>query len=266
MTARRLSLVALAVSVVIANLPLGPIAAGEEMLTPSQIVARALENNTFSASNATAQVNLLVSKDGKRVRERQILTKVRRDSTQVRAFVEFRAPADVAGTKFLSIEKRGQLADQYIYLPAFRKVKRVIGAERSGSFMGTDFAYADLDGHEADDADWKRLPDEEIAKQGCYVLEGTPKEARVDAYGRSVVWVHKAYLVPMRIDFFDRDRRTLKKRLTVHRLEKKSGRWLASDSEMETPKRGTKTELVLGEVDFVTPIPDEELGQRALER
>lgn len=235
-------------------------------LQPAEIVSRALENNTFSASNATAEVNLQVFRDGKPIRERRMLTRVRRDPGGIRAFVEFQSPADVAGTRFLSFQKRGEIADQYIFLPAFRKVKRVIGAERSSSFMGTDFSYADLDGREVEAANWRRMPDQAVAGQDCFVVEGLPKNPNVDSYGRSVVWVHKEHFVPMRIEFYDRDERTLKKTLVVHRLERKGGRWLAAESEMETPRKGTKTRLSLGDVDFATRIPDEALSQRALER
>jgi hypothetical protein len=237
-----------------------------EELTPQQIAAQALENNTFSTSNAQAEVDLEVSKDGKIIRKRRIVTKIKRDKESVRSFVEFKAPADVAGTKFLSVEPRGEEADQFIYLPAFKKVKRVVGAQRSQSFMGTDFSYSDLDGREVDDAVWKRLEDTSLGGQDCYVVEGVPKNPDLQSYGRSVLWVHKKHLIPMRIDFYDKDRATVKKRLTVRKLEKKHERWIASDSVMETLGKGTETRLKLESVDFDTPIPEDDLSQRALER
>src|SRR5262249_3166691 len=140
-------------------------------------------------------------------------------------------------------QKRGEAADQFIYLPAFKKVKRVVGAQRSTSFMGTDFSYSDLDGHDAERSDWKRLADESLGGQDCYVVEGSLRDPGPDAYGKSTMWVHKKHLIPMRIDFYDRDLRTVKKRLVVRRLEKKHDRWLASESVMETPNKGTETRL-----------------------
>lgn len=238
--------------------------AGE--LSAHDIAAKALENNTFSTSNARAEVALEVSKEGKVLRKRSIITKIKRDDKAVRSFVEFRSPADVAGTKFLSVEARGEPADQFIYLPAFKKVKRVVGAQRSQSFMGTDFSYDDLDGRRVDDLDWKRLDDAALSGQDCYVVEGLPKNADKSTYGRSIIWVHKKHLIPMRIDFFGSDKSTLKKRLTVRRLEKLHERWVASDSVMETIEKKTETRLKVESVDFETPIPDEDISQRALER
>lgn len=233
--------------------------------TAAEIAVRALENNTFSTSNAQAEVELDVSKDKKITRQRTIVTKIKRDAKTVRSFVEFKAPADVAGTRFLSVQERGRQADQYIYLPAFKKVKRVIGAQRSTSFMGTDFSYADLDGRDAGSAEWKRLDDAVLGGQACYVIEGLPKGSEGE-YGRTVMWVHKKHMIPMKIEFYDKDRLALKKRLTVHKLEKKHDRWVASDSVMETAGKGTETRLKLTSVDFDTPIADDDLSQRALER
>lgn len=235
-------------------------------LSAHDIAARALENNTFSTSNARADVALEVSKDGKVVRRRSITTKIKRDDTAVRSFVEFKSPADVAGTKFLSVEEKGRDADQFIYLPAFKKVKRVVGAQRSQSFMGTDFSYDDLDGRRVDDQEWKRLTDEQLAGQDCFVIEGAPKTPDKGSYGRTVLWVHKKHLIPMRIDFFGSDKATLKKKLTVRKLEKLRERWIASDSVMSTVDKGTETRLQVERVDFETAIADEEVSQRALER
>lgn len=231
------------------------------------IASRALENNTFSASNARAEVELEVSKEGKVRRTRRITTKIKRKDGVVRSFVEFQSPADVAGTRFLSVEQRGTDAEQFIYLPAFKKVKRVVGSQRSKSFMGTDFAFSDLDGREVDDANWNRLPDQQIGSQACFVIEGVPKKAvSANGYGKTIFWVHKQHLVPMRIDFFDSDRKTVVKRFTVKRLEKKNERWLATDAVMATLERNTSTRLQVLEVDLQSNIPDEELTRNALER
>jgi hypothetical protein len=229
------------------------------------IASRALENNTFSASNARAEVALEVSKEGKVRRTRRITTKIKRKDGVVRSFVEFQSPADVAGTRFLSVEERGNDAEQFIYLPAFKKVKRVVGSQRSKSFMGTDFSFSDLDGREVDDAEWNSLPDETIGGQPCFVIEGVPKSKDAE-YGKTIFWVHKQHLVPMRIDFFDTDRKTVLKRFTVKRLEKKSERWLATDAVMATLDKHTATRLQVLEVDLQSNIPDEELTRGALER
>lgn len=231
------------------------------------IAARALDNNLLSTNNARAELELLVEKRGKVVRRRKILSKVRRDEEEIRSLVEFEAPADVSGTKFLSVQPRGEPAQQFIFLPAFKKVKRVVGAQRNRSFMGTDFSYADLEGREVEQATWKRLPDAEVGPVPVYVVEGRPKDPKKEQYGRSVIYVHKEHFVPMRIDFFEvRDPEALAKQFKVKRLEKRDERWLATDSTMATVKKGTRTRMRLTAVDFDTKLTDAELSRAALER
>ncbi len=229
------------------------------------LAIRALDDGILAAGNATAEVVLAVSKDGKVVRERRLLTRIRREAGRTRALLEFRAPADVAGTRFLSLEEPGG-TEQYVYLPAFKKVKRVVGAQKSASFMGTDFAYADLEGREPRDHAWRRLPDEAVGGQPCTVLEGRPKAPTPDGYGRSVIWVHRDKGVPMQMELFAADGTTLVKRFSVRRLEKKGERWLATEAVMSTVGKDTETRLTLVSIDFSTVIPDAELTRAALER
>ena len=231
------------------------------------IANRALESNLLSTQNARAEVELEVSRDGKVVRRRHIVTKIRAEGAETRSFVEFLAPADVAGTKFLSIDTKGEQSQQLMFLPAFKKVKRVVGAQRDRSFMGTDFSYADLEGRDVDEATWTRLPDQELGGQAVLVLEGRPKPGQDAPYGRTVLFVHAKHMVPMRIDFFAKsDPEALEKRFTVRRLEKRQERWVAVESVMATEKKGTSTRLRLVKLDFQERIADEELSRAALER
>jgi hypothetical protein len=233
---------------------------------PDAIAARALDEGVLSAANATAEVGLAVLKDGKVVRERRLLTRIKREGATTRALVEFRAPADVAGTRFLSIDVEGAEPEQYVYLPAFKKTKRVIGAQRGKSFMGTDFTYADLEGRDARDATWRRLPDEAVGGQECWVVEGTPKQVGEDGYTRTVVWVHKRHGLPMRMDLFGADAARPSKRFAVRRLERRGDRWLATEASMTSLDKGTETRMTLASIDFTTVIPDAELVRAALER
>jgi hypothetical protein len=230
------------------------------------IAKKALDSNVFATQNARAELELTVNKDGKPVRSRKLSTKIKRsEDGTVRTFIEFSTPVDVAGTKFLSIETKGSATEQYIYLPAFKKVKRVVGSQRSDSFMGTDFAYDDLDGRDPTQADWKKLPDAALGGQDCWVVEGISKN-ETDAYAKVIVWVHKKSSLPMRMDFYPRGKNEVEKRLTVKKLEKKEERWLATDSVMATLSKGTETRIALLAVDFNQAIPDDELTKAVLER
>jgi outer membrane lipoprotein-sorting protein len=242
-----------------------PSIAGAEP-SAQEIANAALDNNMFSTDNARATIDMEIFKSGKVVRERKIATLVKRQDGLIKSFVEFLQPADVAGTKFLSLEETSGDTRQFIYLPAFKKVKRVVGAQRGQSFMGTDFAYSDLEGRDVAQYEWKRLPDQKYLGEDCYVIESKPKDAEKESYGRSVLWVHKSHMIPVKSEFFDKKGSEVEKRLEVKKLAQKDGRWIAMESVMETLKKESQTRLKVTSIDLKTPIPDEALTREALER
>ena len=247
-------------------LSLGAAPAAQADPAPDEIAKQAVETNMFSTSNARATLDLDISKDGAVVRNRKISTVVKRADGVVRTLALFEAPADVAGTKFLSVKEKDGSTQQYIYLPAFKKVKRVVGAQRGQSFMGTDFSYADLEGGRVDDSSWKRLADDKIQGEDCYVVEGTPKKPEGEEYGRSVFWVHKRNMIPLKTELYDKPGKEVVKRLVVNKLAKKDEHFVAMDSVMETVKKGTQTRLRINAIDFKSEIPDDSLTREALER
>ena len=233
---------------------------------PETIASGALENNMFATNNAKATIQMEISRRGKVVRRRQIRTLVKRNDGLIKSFVEFEKPADVAGTKFLSIEVGPSETKQFIYLPAFKKVKRIVGAQRGKSFMGTDFSYSDLEGRDVSDSNWKRRPDEKVKGQDCYVIEGVPKKPDDEQYGMILLWIHKANEIPLKSEFYDKKRQKVVKRLTVNKLSRKDGRWIAVDSVMETLKKKSETRLKVVAIDLKSEIPDTAVTREALER
>jgi hypothetical protein len=230
-----------------------------------EIAKKALDNGMFAASNGKVALDLEISKGGAVVRTRKIVSLIKRDDQVIRAFVLFEAPAEVAGTKFLSLKDKAGETEQYIYLPAFKKVKRVVGTQRSQSFMGTDFNYADLEGRKVEDYQYQRLPDDKLEGEACWVLEAKPRAGDKELYGRTVTWVHQGNGLPLKAEYFDASGKELLKRLTVKKLAKKDEHWLAMDTLMESMKEGTQTRLKVTAADFKSPIPDESLTRAALE-
>ncbi|MBI2377921.1 MAG: outer membrane lipoprotein-sorting protein [Deltaproteobacteria bacterium] len=247
-----------------------PASSGDPPAAPSlsaeDIAQRALDNNLFATHDASASLTIRVERRGHLIRERKLRTKMKRSEGLVRALVEFDTPADVAGTRFLSIEEAAGKTQQFIYLPAFKKVKRVVGSQRDKSFMGTDFSFADLEGRDVKASTWKRLPDETIDGQVCFVIEGVPRNRDDEPYGRIVSWVRKDTLVPVAASLYARDGVTLEKRLEVKKLQKKGGRTLATETWMSTPRAESTTKLILTAIDLETELNDDAFRPEALER
>jgi len=233
---------------------------------PKKLADEAFDNNMFSNENARFTVVLEISRKGKLIRTREITALVKRKDGLIRSFVEFQKPADVSGTRFLSVENSPGNSQQFIYLPAFKKTKRIVGAQKGKSFMGTDFSYADLEGRDVEDSVWKRLPDEKIQGENCHVIEGRAKNVDDAQYGRVVLWIHKKNKIPLRSDFFDHKAQKVFKRMTVKKLAKKDGQWIIMDSVMETLRKKSQTRMKVIAIDLKTPVPDDLLTREALER
>jgi len=244
---------------------LGSAAWAEAPLSAEEIARRALESTLLFADQARAEVELQVSRDQAPVRSRRLLAYVRREGQRARSYVEFLAPGDVAGTRFLSIPGEDGNPEQYIYLPAYRKVKRVVGAQKAQSFVGTDFSFADLEGRTARDWVWTSRPEQELEGTPVHVVEGRSREGAV-GYQRIVVWVHRQQLVPLRTEMYGADPTRPEKLFRVLKLAPLEGRLVVKEATMETLSARTLTRLVVTSLDVKSPIADERFTKEALER
>src|SRR5262249_25527824 len=123
----------------------------------------------------------------------------------LRSKIVFRSPAKIAGMAFLLLERNGQPDEQYVYLPAYKKARRITAKERSGSFANSDFTYADLERREVKDATYVKLADEDVGKEHCNVIDATPKSAADATYAHVTTWLRKTDDVPLRTKFFGGD-------------------------------------------------------------
>jgi outer membrane lipoprotein-sorting protein len=240
-----------------------PAAAAADDLTAQQIADKVLENNSFGFQDAVAKVTLkLISKRGsERIRQIEIRSLEEKDLSKT--LVRFHAPADVAGTGFLVLENQDRDDDQYLYLPALGKVKRITSSQKNQRFMGTDLTYADLESRNLRKSDLKRLPDADVGGNAAYVLEAVPKEGEDSQYSKTISWVHKISFVPLKVEFFDKKGKLLKV-LKAKRLEKKDGHWVVMDSTVKNEQSNTQTDMTVESIDFGVKLTDSEFTQRAL--
>ena len=119
------------------------------------------------------------------------------------SLVIFDTPADVKGTAFLSHTKKSGSDDQWLYLPALKRVKRIASSNQAGPFMGSEFAYEDLGSQEIEKYTYKYVKDEQIDGRNHWVIEQVPTDKK-SGYSRQVAWIDQAYRQPSKIDFYDR--------------------------------------------------------------
>jgi outer membrane lipoprotein-sorting protein len=182
-----------------------------------------------------------------------------------KSVVRFMAPPDVAGAAFLAVENKGRDNDQFLYLPALGKTKRISGSQRSQSFMGTDFSYGDFDAKYLSDATVTKIGEEAVEGAQCFVLDSVPKEGQAGDYGKAKVWVEKGTFMVRKVEFYDKQA-ALWKVLRVLKTKSIDGRTVIAESVMEDVKKGSKTEVQLGKIDFKAKVGDDEFTEKALSR
>jgi hypothetical protein len=239
--------------------------AQDSSLSADDVIERALAHNAFGFENAVARMTLKLTnrRGNESVREIEIRSKEK--ESVGKTLVRFHAPADVAGTGFLVLEKLKEDDEQYLYLPALGKVKRISSRQRGQRFMGTDLTYADLESRNLKEGHSKRLADAFIGPNDCFLIESLSKEGSESQYGKTLTWIHKVSFVPLKVEFYDRKLKQLKT-LKVKRLEKKSGHWLVMDSEIKNHQRNTKTRMIVDHIELNTQLPDSAFSTRALQK
>ena len=238
--------------------------AAEPAPSADEIAKRALRADSWHWEGARTRLKMiLVEADGRR-KERALEVAARRVGKLLQSLVRFSAPPELAGTAFLLLEQAGGGSEQYVYLSGLKRMRPVVGSEREGSFMGSDFSYADLQPIPPGQAKNLKLADEAVGKDDCYVLEATLVPGSGLPYAKVVTWVRKRDLVALRTRFFDATGKLLKT-LHAQRVREMDGKPVVVEARMQS-ENGHATELVVVSIERRADLSDAMFSPAALER
>jgi len=177
----------------------------------------------------------------------------------------FDEPADVKGTAFLTFSHAIKPDEQWLYLPALKRVKRINSKNKSGPFMGSEFAYEDIASQEIEKYTYKYLRDETLNGIDCFVIERYPAYEH-SGYTRQVVWINKAEYRPEKVVFYDR-KNSLLKTLTYDGYQQYLDKfWRADQMNMENHQTGKSTTLTWSNYQFRTGLEDSDFNKNSLKR
>ena len=171
------------------------------------------------------------------------------DGNGDKTLVIFEEPNDVKGTAFLNYTHKDGPDDQWLYHPALRRVKRIATNNKSGPFMGSEFAYEDISSQEVEKYTYEFVRTEEVEGTPMYVIQRIPLDER-SGYTRQIVWYDQAEYRLQRVDYYDRKDELLK-RLTYHEYARYLDQfWRAARMEMVNEQTGKSTTLGWTGYDF----------------
>ena len=177
----------------------------------------------------------------------------------------FDQPRDVQGTALLTHAHANTQDDQWLYLPALERVKRISASTRSGSFMGSEFSYEDMSAPEVEEYTYRYLRDEPCGELTCTVTEQFPLDEK-SGYSRKIIWQDTGELRTWKMELYDR-RDSHLKTLTFANYELYLDRyWRAGEQTMVNHLTGASTVLNWTDFQFGAGLEDGEFTQTALRR
>lgn len=190
-----------------------------------------------------------------------------------RSVIFYESPTNVKNTAFLTWDYPDSEVDddQWLYLPAIRRVRRISSSDRGDYFLGTDFTYEDikLEGRlELADYDYRLAGEEVVDDVATYKLTSTPKSpelAKELGYGRTEFWVDKSNWLIVKATYWDPKGEPLKS-LIAGDIRLVDNIWTRHELELTNHKTGHNTRFVFSEVDYKAEIEDGIFTQRAIAR
>lgn len=177
----------------------------------------------------------------------------------------FDEPNDVKGTAMLTYSHGLEPDDQWLYLPALKKVKRINSRNKSGPFMGSTFAFEDLGSQEVEKYTYKYIGEEACGEFQCYVIERYPAY-EYSGYTRQVAWIDREGYRVIKAEYYDR-KKALLKTLTAGDFQQYLGHyWRPGTMNMINHQSGKSTLLEWKNYQFQTGLSDRDFRSQALKR
>ncbi len=183
-----------------------------------------------------------------------------------KSLIVFDSPRDVKGTAFLSFSHATTADDQWLYLPAMKRVKRISSNNKSGPFMGSEFAYEDLSSQEIDKYTYRYRESTNVAGEKGHVIERYPVDPN-SGYSKQIVWVDEQEWRIHKIEFYDRKGELLKTLKYKDYRHYPNDKWRADQMFMDNHQSGKKTTLIWRDIKFNKPgVSEKSFTTTALKR
>ena len=180
---------------------------------------------------------------------------------ETKSLIKFYKPTNIKNTALLSsADKIKDKTTQWLYLPAFKSVKRLSTEEKNKSFVGSDFSISDIAGRLVN-KDRHRFIKEDSK---YYYIESVPKDSQ-DPYAKLIVVVHKETFVPIKIDFYDRQNK-LFKTLSNQKVKKIKGMYLVTKSIMNNRETKGQTTITSSDIRVGISVSNADVGLRGLQQ
>ncbi len=228
--------------------------ANAQELTGKDVMLKSKNREKAKTSSYKIEMTLVNSRGSKRVRE---VSAYKKDyGEEEKSVMVFLKPADVKGVGYLSVsyDKEGKNDDRWLYMPSLKKTRRITGSSSGDDFMGTDFTYDDMSGHEVEDYDYTLQADADVNGKKCWNVVCIPKVK--SNYSKYITWVDQLSYIPIKAEFYDKQGKLLKV-MEVQSLKKIDGFWTVEKVQMENIQKKHKTVIETKKIEYNRDVKDD---------
>jgi hypothetical protein len=204
---------------------------------------------------------ILTNKKGKSRSNAMMSKSVDGNKKQIIWFLE---PKDDKGVAFLKIEHDNKDDEMRMWLPAFKKVRRISSKKKGDAFMGSDLSYEDLSSRDLDENQYNRLDDGTVNGKDCYVLEILPKAQAKSAYTKHISWIDKLTLMGVKEESYDKRGKLKKKK--EYEFQNMKGYHVMKRVYVEDVQKNHSTEVAFSEIEVDSGIRENLFQEKNLKR
>lgn len=216
--------------------------------------------------DATSLVSMTLTEKGRSPRLRKMVTyRLDKKAGEVSTLIRFTEPADIAGTGLLTLDTPAKDSNQWIYLPAMERVRRIDSSRKGGRFVNSDYYYEDLRDRKVAQDTHRLVARETVGGVVCDVLESVPIEPGSSVYTKRITWIDPATLLPIRIDFHEKRDDQASKRWLLVKKDRIQGYWTLLDSTLTDLGSGHQTRLTVEKILYDRHLPARLFSSQALE-
>lgn len=242
-----------------------------QAMTAREIMEKVDARDDGDNMTSDVQMILIDRQKNQRIRNMKVFTKDKGNDTLKMQF--FLSPADVKDTAFLTYDyyEGNRDDDQWLYLPDLHKTKRIATSDKSSSFMGSDFSYADMTRRVLDEWQYKLLKEGEVKGQKVWLIEATPvSDAVRDRYGylKSVLFIRQDIFMGIRAVHWLKEGKKIKYQENT-KIEQIDGVWVATELHMKTTKNKIplhRTIMKYSNIQFNQDLDENQFTVRILEK
>ena len=211
-----------------------------------------------------SKVDLLMTLTNKKGKARSSSLRSIIKDDGAKQIIWFLSPADDKGVSFLKIEHDEKDDEMRMWLPAFKKIRRISTNKRSDSFMGSDLSYEDMSTRQIDEYTFKIVGQEMYDSIFCYLLESIPKENIRTEYNHHVAWIDTSLFLPMKEQSYDKLGKLLKKKKFTYSVI--NDYHVLTEIQVINIQKNHSTNLKFENIELNTGVGDKLFHQRNLKR